>query len=129
VSEQVIAQAILRAPDGSSILDEGGELTAANIARYRVGEDVIAEASDRLRELGFEVLQQGPVSLTISGDKALFERVLDTDLQRRETKADEPGIAGVQAAYYEATSPMRIPTELASLVADVALTTPPTFYP
>lgn len=129
MTEKVIAEVILRSADGSSILDAEEGITAKNIEKYRVGKEVIEEATKKLEGLGFEVVQTGPVGFTISGDKALFESMFQTTLEARSTEIMPTKIAGVQASYYEATAPIKIPEELSSLVADVALPTPPEFFP
>lgn len=129
MAEQVTAQVILRSADGSSILDAKEAITAENIAKYQVGKEVIDEASKKLEGLGFEVVQAGPVGLTISGDKVLFESVFQTTLEARGTEIMGTKVSGVEASYYKATEPIKVPEDLASLIADVALPTPPELFP
>lgn len=129
MSGKLTAEVILRAVDGSSILDAKGEITAENIAKYRVGKEVIEEASKKLEVLGFEVMQTGPTSATISGDKALFEKVFQTTFETQSAEMMETKIVGVESTYFQTTSPIKIPADLSSLIADVVLPTPPTFYP
>lgn len=129
MTEEVTAQAILRYADGSSILDAKEGITAENIEKHKVGKEVIEEASKKLEELGFMVLQVGPVGLTISGDKALFESAFQTTLEARSTEIMGTKVSGAEAPYYEATEPIKIPEEISSLIADVVLPTPPEFFP
>lgn len=129
MAEQVTAQVILYAADGSSILDSPEPITAQNIAKYRVSPEVIAEASHKLEQLGFKVVQAGPTSLSIASDKALFERVFQTKLEVGGKKAMDTKVSGVEAYYYEATEPVKIPGELRPLVAGVLLPTPPELFP
>lgn len=129
MTDQVMAQVILRAADGSSILDSQEPITAENIAKYQVGQVVIEEVSQKLEKLGFEVLQASPTGLTISGDKALFEKVFQTNLEARGAEVMSSKIEGAEIAYYEATKPFKIPADLSSLIADVTLSTPPQFFP
>jgi len=129
MTEKVTAEVILRSADGSSILDVKEAITAENIAKYQVGKEVIEEASKKLEELGFEVQQAGPVSLTISGDKAQFESRFQTTLEARSREIMPTKISGAEASYYEATEPIKIPEDLSSLIADVVLPTPPQFFP
>jgi len=129
MTENVIAEVILRSADGSSILDAGEGITAENIEKYRVGREVIDQASEALEGLGFEVVQAGPVSLTISGNKEVFERVFQTALEARGAEMMPTKVSGGTASYYEATEPIKIPEQISPLVADVVLPTPPQFHP
>ncbi len=129
MTAKVTAEVILRSTDGSSILDAKESITAENIEKYRIGKEVMEEATKKLEGLGFEVVQAGPVGVTISGDKALFESVFQTTLEARGAEIMGTKVSGVKASYYEATEPIKIPDELSSLVADVALPTPPEFFP
>jgi hypothetical protein len=129
MTEQVTAEVILRSADGSSILEAKEPITAENIARYRIGKEVIEEASQKLEELGFEALQGGPTGLTISGDKARFEDVFQTTLTAQSTGIMETKVSGAGAAYYETTEPIKVPEDLSYLIADVVFATPPQFFP
>jgi len=129
MSEKVIAEVILRKADGSSILDVEGSITAETIVKYRVEQEVIREASERLKELGFDVIQIGPVGFTISGNKALFEQVFQTTLEMRRRQVLSTEVAGAERAYYQAVVPIRIPANLFSLIADVVLPIPPEYFP
>jgi hypothetical protein len=132
MAEQVLAQVILRMPAGSSMLDRQESITSENIAKYRVSQEVIKKASQKLEERGFQVSSTGPEgfpSLTISGDKSLFEEVFQTNLERQTpaTRGMQDEV-GSRSSYY-AIEPLRIPSDLSSLVADVVLPTPPELFP
>jgi hypothetical protein len=129
MTEKVTIEVIVRSADGSSILDAKEAITAENIAKYRVGKEVIEAASKKLEALGFTVVQAGPVSLTISGDRALFENVFQTTLEVRSKEMMGTKITGAEASYYEATAPIKVPKGLSPWVADVVLPTPPEFFP
>lgn len=129
MAEKVTAEVILLSADGSSILGAEEGITAESIEKYRVGKEVMGEATKKLNQLGFEVVQTGPVGFTISGDKALFEGVFQTTLEARGAEIMGTKVSGAETSYYEATEPIRIPEELSSLVADVALPTAPQFFP
>lgn len=87
------------------------------------------EASNRLNVLGFEVVQTGPVGLTISGSKDLFEKVFQTTLEVRTKPVMPPEVAAEERAYYQATKPVQVPADLCSLIAGVTLPTPPEYFP
>jgi hypothetical protein len=129
MAQPVIAEVILRKADGSSVMDAREAITAGNIAKYRVSEETAEEASQKLRDKGFEVLQGGPTSITISGDKGLFEENFGTALEITSKNVMPSDIEGAETAYYEAKEPMRIPEDLSPLVADIVLPTPPQLFP
>jgi hypothetical protein len=129
MTDKVIAEVILRSANGSSILDATEGVTAQTIARYRVGGEVIKEASRKLEALGFEVVQAAPTGLTISGSKDLFEKVFQTTVEVRTKSVMPPEAKAGERAYYQATKPIQVPPDLYSLVAGVTLPTPPEYFP
>jgi hypothetical protein len=120
MAEDIIAQVVVRSPDGSSILEAPQPITAATIAKYRVGAEMIQRASTALESLGFKVLAPGPTGFTLSGNRALFERIFDTILQEDVTHARP-----TPAPRFAALRPLTIPAELSSLIAAVVLPVPP----
>jgi hypothetical protein len=110
VTERVTAEAVLRARDGTSVAGAVEPPTSDNIDRYVVEDDVVAEAIGLLRDRGIEVLERGPVSLSIGADKDVFETVFQTSLEG-------PG------------GPPQVPSDMRSVIAEVILPIQPTFYP
>jgi hypothetical protein len=129
MAQPVVAEVILRKADGTSVMDAQEAITARNIAEYRVSEEVAKEVSQKLRDNGFEVLQVGPTSVTISGNQELFEDTFGTALETTTTNVMPSDIEGAETAYYEAKEPIRIPEDLSPLVADIVLPTPPQLFP
>jgi hypothetical protein len=129
MADIVIAEAILRSKDGSSILDATGPITSENISKYRVEKERIDEISNKLAELGFTVRSFGSTSITISGEKDIFERVFHTKLAPRTKDIMGTKVEGVQETYYEIAEPIQVPEELSSFIADIVLSTPPEFFP
>lgn len=125
MTPQVTAEVILRTRGGESLVDAGEPPTSENIDRYKVEDDVASEATKKLNELSIKVLQTGPVSLSISAEKEVFERVFQTRLG----EVGGPGLGETGSARYEAVAPIQVPRDLASLVAEVVLPIPPIFYP
>jgi hypothetical protein len=121
MAEDVIAQVVLRSLDGSSILEAPQPITAATITKYRVGAEMIQRTSTALESLGFKVLAPGPTGFTISGNRALFERIFDTVLQEEDITRARPTLA----PRFAALRPLTIPAELSSLIAAVVLPVPP----
>ena len=124
MEEKVTAHVILRRRNGSSILEATDPITSENVTKYKVDEGIIKEASAKLSAYGFEIGEGGPYSLSITGDKRLFERVFRVRLTAK--KSAEPGI---QATFYEVEEPIQVSDELSALIADVALTRPPELFP
>jgi len=129
MAQPVVAEAILRKADGTSVIDAQEAITARNIAEYRVSEEVAEKASQKLQDRGFEVLQVGPTSLSISGDQGLFEDTFGAALETISTNVMPSDIEGTETAYHEAKEPMRMPEDLSPLIADIVLPTPPQLFP
>jgi hypothetical protein len=127
MAEDVIAQIVLRSPDGSSVLDAPQPITAETIARYRVGEEMIQRASTALEKLGFKVLEPGPTGITISGNRLLFERTFDTVLQEKENVARgrSTPVPGPFRSRFLVLRPLSIPAELSYLIAGVVMPAAP----
>jgi hypothetical protein len=125
MAQDIVAQVVLRAPDGSSILDAGQPITASTIARYRVGAEIVQRASTALEKLGFKVLESGPTGFTISGERPLFEQTFDTVLQENFARTQPAlGAAPVQLRF-TALRRLSIPAKLSSLIAGVVMPAPP----
>jgi len=120
--DSVIAQVVLRPSGGASPLDPDEPITADNVEAHQVDPDVIEEATEKFRALGFEVVQTSEIGLTVSGPKGRYEEVFDTVLEKRAAAPD------ADAGAYEATEPVRMPDELSSLVEDLTFPIPPEFY-
>lgn len=106
MSEAVVAEVVVRAPDGSSILDAAGPLSEETIGRYRASEEALAAVAERLEELGLDVVARGPTGMTVSAEREVFERL-----------------------FGSGTDPVAVPAELADLVAGIVLPQPPELYP
>jgi hypothetical protein len=102
MTERMTAEVVLRSPAGTSVVD-GGAVDAESVGRHLPDPGTVAEASRRLAGLGFEVVQEGPVTIAIAGDRGQFERTFG---------AGEP----------------HVPGELADLVAAVTFPEPPQLH-
>lgn len=108
--ERVTAQCILRAPHGGSVLDQPEAPDAETADRLVPAPEAFDDATARLAGLGFDVGDRGAATLTVVGDRALFERVFSTRLEW----AEEPGAGGPS---WRPERPVVVPDELADLVA------------
>jgi hypothetical protein len=105
MSGDVVAEVIVRAPDGTSILDAPEAVTEETIARYRASEESMSQVAVLLEAEGIDVVARGPTGLTISADEETLARV-----------------------FRSARAPT-VPEELADLVAGVVLPERPELFP
>ena len=115
--EKVVAQVVLKASNGSSVLDADPELVVIDKQR-------IEEASDKLKAIGCDVLVPGTHSLSVSCDKDVFEKVFQTSLQSIESP-----ITAITESFFQSSQPVKIPDDLKPWVADVLLPIPPGLDP
>src|SRR5262245_30274258 len=99
------AQVILRSRKGGALLPEE-PVTAANVGKIKVEDEVIREATSKLSALGFAIGSVGVNSVSISGDPALFESAFHTRLQRRSTPTGASG-----GPSFEAVGPLKVPDD------------------
>jgi hypothetical protein len=116
--ERVTAQCVVRAPDGSSILDAPRPPSGEAADRLTPAPEAFDDATARLARLGFEVGDRGGATLTLVGDRELFERVFSTRLEWVE----EPGAGGPS---WRPDRPVVVPDELVDVVAGVVFTIVP----
>src|SRR5690349_20935246 len=124
MAESVTAEVILRGSDGASVCDAPQPPTATDITHLRIDDIAAAEVTQKLGKKGIQVVQRGPVSLSIRADKPVFERVFATHLHAAPMRA-----AGTGLITYEADVPVHIPEDLQEAVADVVLPVEVEFHP
>jgi hypothetical protein len=102
-NDPVLAEVLLRTDSGHALAAPTEPVTAANVTQYYSSEAIQEAAAQRLAALGFDVVQQDPLGLTIEGNKALFEQVFHTHLarppapRRRPTRPGSGPAAGAEA--------------------------------
>jgi serine protease AprX len=125
---RVQASVILRASSGKSAREPDAPITPQNVASYMPAEDAPREAADALQRLGFDVDHVGLTHVTISGDKALFERVFGARLAAKS----HPVFGGQRAAahhvHFASDRPLSVPESLSRLVDAVELAKPAAFF-
>jgi hypothetical protein len=129
MNEQVSALVILRNASGRSILDAEEPITMENEAKYQVESKIIDEVSSELERLGIMVAEVGPHTLSISADKGVFETVFETSLEKQSSETMGTKAPGVEASFYVATTPIKVPQSLSSRIAAVDLETPVEYFP
>jgi hypothetical protein len=71
---------------GEPRLESTAPITADTVDRYLSDSNDVRAAEHELRKLGFTIAVAGPISISISGPRRLFEEVFGVRLQRRRTK-------------------------------------------
>jgi hypothetical protein len=113
MAEKIIAQVVLKAANGSSILDADPESVV-------ISEPLIEDASEKIRSLGCDVLVTGVHSLSISCEKQRFEKIFNTSLKQIKTSS-----TAATDSFFQSSRPVTIPDSLVPYVADVLLPVPP----
>ena len=123
MSEPVPAQVLLRDPHKRSLIGSDEPVTSENVDEYTADSAVAQHVRDALQGLGFEVTGFGPGTLSVTGDKDLWEAVFGVRLRLREQAAK------FAAPSYESPVPARIPPALADWIAGIAFPKPPELFP
>jgi hypothetical protein len=108
-NDQVLAEVLLRTGSGRSLADPTAPVTAANVTQYYSTDAIAQTAVQRLQALGFDVVQQDQLGLTIEGNKALFEHVFRTHLARQPAARRRPPRGGGAAGSTPPASPEAAP--------------------
>jgi hypothetical protein len=86
----VFAQASPRSIGPLSLFETDAEVTRDSIAEFTSEAGLPEEASARLTEAGFQVLQVSPVTINVAAPATLYERVFETELYTEERPALKP---------------------------------------
>ncbi len=114
----VTAQAVLRTPEGSSVLEEPpGEQTEERL----VPKDHVDAACAELRAMGFAIAETGAATISISGDRTLFEETFGVEL------TPEPGRA-TDMTYWHPSRDPEISEALRRWVSSVVFPIEPELY-
>jgi hypothetical protein len=116
---RISAEVILKSKSGRSMASGEENITAANIEEFRPAEETIKQTIIHLQELGFAV-SPGGITLTISGEPALFEKVFKVKIIKEKQHGD--GI------IIRTDRQISIPASLSHLVEKVEFTPPPIFF-
>jgi hypothetical protein len=124
MADDVIAQAILRSESSPG----NDPITTENVANFRARKEIVDSAVNELQDLGLSVLLIGPTSITISASKDVFERVFDTTLEARADSTMRSKGVDATSPYYKATREIKVPRQLAAVIAEIAIPSPPEFF-
>ena len=80
-ASSISAEVILKSESGRSMASSDIPITSENIEEFQPSEQVTKDATNRFKQLGFAVFSNG-LTLTIEGEKSLFEKVFKVKLTR-----------------------------------------------
>lgn len=118
---QVVAQAILRSPSGTSLLDATEPPDSADLDRYVASPESVEAAKHVLTDLGFTVADTGAATISFTGSRELFEATFRTSLV--PTAGEVTG-----TTYWQPVEPIVLPEPLGELIVSVAFPIEPKFY-
>ena len=78
---KIYAEAVLRSASGESLLRSSLPITSKNISLFHSAPDLRQIAQDRLKAVGFDVLDAGNTSLNIVASPEVYEQVLGARLE------------------------------------------------
>jgi serine protease AprX len=82
--DRVYAEAVVRSPTGSALLDTDAPITSATVDRFIASQADVDVAAKRLQAAGFDVVDRGPFSVTVAAPPAVYEQAFRTCLEAIE---------------------------------------------
>jgi hypothetical protein len=125
--ELVVAEAVLM-PIGDL------RKVSREIGNLHVDRNKIARATEAFKQLGFTVIEEGIVSISILGRRKLFEKVFQVEL-RKQQKVKQQSDTGYKtnselaiSYYYLPDKKINIPEKLEGLISDLLFEREPIKY-
>jgi hypothetical protein len=116
----ISAEVILKSKSGKSLSNRESAITSKNVKEFQPAEETIIAATDHLHKLGFTVLD-GNITLTIIGEKSLFEKVFDTKL---DIKKDQKA----KRIIVHPNKDLPLPASLSDIVEKIVFVPSPEFF-
>jgi subtilase family serine protease len=116
----ILAEVILKSKSGRSMVSSDDNITSENIEEFQPSQQVVKDATDRLKKLGFTVVSGG-ITLTIKGEKALFEKVFKVNLTLKKN-----GLTGKIEVHSD--KQLSVPAEISDIVESIIFTPPVKFF-
>jgi hypothetical protein len=122
--ELVAAEAVLVPLDDINI-----GISRENIKGLSADKETVKKAAKILEGLGFSILAEGVVSITILGTKNLFENVFQIKLKlRKQNKpATTTNTTNLKLSYFVPDRKVNVPKELENLVFNVVFEKEPAY--
>lgn len=112
---ETVATVVLRPASGS--IDGTATVTSSNVDRFLPAPGVAARVASYFASLGFDAVDSGPISLSISAPQETFDRVFGTTGD--DDTGDEP----------ESLPTSALREDVAQLIAAIEFDPPPDFGP
>ena len=124
--ELVTAVVSPRSLGGVSLFDASEQDIAQHADNFRSAPEDIRDSVKELQRLGFTVHSTSEATISISGEKRLFEDVFSKKLKKEKVAQ----AAGPEIEFYATADQtvLQAPGDLANLIEGVALAQPPTFF-
>jgi serine protease AprX len=128
-NEEIMAIVSPRSIGGVSLFEAAMPITADNVREFHSEASDIAAASKELRKLGFKVLHESPVTISIGGSRKLFQEMFGVKLRKQRTEV----IPGQEVEFFAvpgepAEQLLQPPGELTNLIEGMALAEPPIYF-
>lgn len=124
--ELVTAVVSPRSVGGVSLFDASEQDITRHAGNFRSTPEDIRDSVTALQRLGFTIHSTSAATISISGDRQLFQEVFSKKLKKEKVAQ----AAGPEIEFYTPTDQalLQAPGDLADLIEGVALTLPPTFF-
>lgn len=128
-NQEIVAVVSPRSIGPVSLFEATAPITAENVREFHSEASDIAAASNELRKLGFQVLQEGPATISIGGSRKLFQEVFGVKLRKQKTEV----MKGQEVEFFAAPGEpaeqlLQAPGELSDLLEGVAIAHPPELF-
>jgi subtilisin family serine protease len=132
VTSEIIAEVSTKSISEISLFESVGKITPDNVKNFLSESKVIEQATEKLEDLGFKILYQGKMFITISGSKDLYDDVFKTSLVRKSVDmfAEVEGVSE-EAPFFEGPEGEKVfrgPTGLEDLIEGVSFPEPPIYF-
>ena len=115
----ISAEVILKSKTGQSMTNTSGSITKENVKEFEPSGENLEYAINTLKELGFNVFRSG-LTLTITGDLSLFEKIFKTKLN---VKKNENGHKSINPS-----KELDIPEKLSKVIERIVFPPPTEFF-
>ncbi|AYQ31887.1 peptidase S8 [Runella sp. SP2] len=128
--EKLFAFASVRSVGGKSLFDEKDIVTSQNAHLFQSEEQLITQAIKKFTELGFEVLGQSKIGVSIAGPISLYEKIFKTKISSNEKRVIKESGKEDDATFWDSNNsptPGLINTNespLADLIEGIAIEEP-----
>jgi subtilisin family serine protease len=82
--DQIYAQASPKSIGGKSLFASEQQIESSNVAGFFSDDNLVSDATARLQQAGFEILQITPVTINFSGSPDVFEKAFQTKIVEKE---------------------------------------------